>query len=141
MKPDQWYTLMTVAGIYIKLDKPDKALAIFGPGFAEAHQDDQSILASYASFWNRQGTNLDSALEAARKSVELRSDYYNNFTLASILFKLKNYQEALSPAEKAVELAKAMAAKYPGFTTQQYDKLVKDIKDALAKEKGGEATT
>jgi tetratricopeptide (TPR) repeat protein len=140
IRPDQWYTLRNVADIYIKLGKPDKALAVFGPGFAGANQGDQSLLASYASFWSRQGTNLDSALEAAKKSVELRSDRYNNFTLAQILFKLKKYQEALAPAEKAAELAKAVAAKYPGFETKQYDNLVKDIKDAIAKEKGGEAT-
>jgi tetratricopeptide (TPR) repeat protein len=133
----QWYTLSTVAGIYNKLKKPEKALAVFGPEFIKSHGDDQNILSSYASFWSRQGANLDSALEAARKSVALTSDYYNNYILANLLFKLNKYQEALPYAEKAVELAKAMAAKYPGFTTQQYDKLVKDIKDALAKEKAG----
>jgi len=133
----QWYTLSTVAGIYNKLKKPEKALAVFGPEFIKSHGEDQNILSSYASFWSRQGTNLDSALEAARKSVGLTSDYYNNYILANILFKLKKHPEALPYAEKAVELAKAMAAKYPGFTTQQYDKLVKDIKDAIAKEKSG----
>ncbi len=133
--PSQWYTLSTVAGIYNKLKKPDKALAVFGPEFIKTHPDDQNILASYAAFWSRQGTNLDSALDAARKSVALASDYYNNYTLANILFKLKKYPEALPSAEKAVEQAKAMAVKYPGFSTQQYDKLVKDIKDAIAKEK------
>jgi hypothetical protein len=51
---------------------------------------------------------------------------------------LKKYEEALKHAEKAVELVKPMAAKYEGFSTQQYDKLVKDIKDAIAKDKGGE---
>lgn len=132
----QWYTLRTVADIYLKLKKPDKALAAFGPNFIKQNGNDQSILASYAAFWSRQGTNLDSALEAARKSVELTSDYYNNYTLANILFKTKKYDEALKYAEKAVELVKPMAVKYEGFSTQQYEKLVKDIKDAIAKEKG-----
>ncbi len=129
----QWYTLSTVAGIYGKLKKPEKALAVFGPEFIKTHGDDQNILASYASFWSRQGTNLDSALEAAKKSVALTSDYYNNYITANILFKMKKYTEALPYAETAVEQAKAMAVKYPGFSTQQYDKLVKDIKDATAK--------
>lgn len=132
----QWYTLRTVADIYLKLKKPEKALAAFGPDFIKQNGNDQSILASYAAFWSRQGTNLDSALEAARKSVELTSDYYNNYTLANILFKTKKYDEALKYAEKAVELVKPMAVKYEGFSTQQYEKLVKDIKDAIAKEKG-----
>jgi tetratricopeptide (TPR) repeat protein len=134
--PTRWYTLQSAADIYMKLNKTDKALAVYGPEFIKANADDQSILASYASFWNRQDKNLDSALEAATKSVDLRSDYYNNFTLANILFKLKKYDEALKPAEKALELAKAWAVKYPGYATQRFETLVKKIKDAIAKEKG-----
>jgi len=127
------YFLSQIAGIYAKLKKPDKALAVYGPAFAKQHWEDPSALASYASFWNRQAANLDGALEAAQRSVALRSDYSNNFTLAQILFKLKKYDEALRAAEKAVELVKPMAAKYEGFPTQQYENLVKQIKDAMAK--------
>lgn len=127
------YFFGQVAGLYNRLKKTDKALAVYGPGFAKAHWDEQGTLASYASFWNRQGANLDDALAAARRSVALKSDYFNNFALAQILFKLKNYPEALTAAEKAVELAKPMAAKYEGFTTAQYDNLVKQIKEAMAK--------
>ena len=134
----QSYTLQALAGIYTKLNKPDKALAIYGPAFIKANMGDQGILASYAAFWSRQGKNqegmnLESAQDAAKKSVELTSDYYNNYTLAKLLFKAKKYDEALKYAEKAVELVKPIAAKYEGFSTQQYDKLVKDIKDAIAK--------
>jgi TolA-binding protein len=139
LKPDQWYTLSQVAGIYGKLNKTDKALALFGPEFAKKNWGDDGILSSYAAFWQRQGTNLDSALDAARRSVELTSDYYNNYVLGQILFKHKKYAEALKAAEKAVELVKPMAVKYEGFPVQQYEKLVKDIKDAMAKEKGAEA--
>jgi len=136
VKPDQWYTLAQVAGIYAKLGKTDKALAVYGPEFAKKYWGDQAALSSYADFWQRQGTNLDSALAAAKKSVELTSDYYNNYVLGQVLFKLKNYAEALKAAEKAVELVKPMAVKYEGFPVQRYEKLVKDIKDAMAKEKG-----
>jgi hypothetical protein len=127
------YFLSQIAGVYARLKKPDKALAVYGPEFAKKHWEDPSALASYASFWNRQGTNLDGALEAAQRSVALTSDYSNNFTLAQILFKLKKYGEALTAAEKAAELVKPMAAKYEGFPTQQYENLVKQIKDAMAK--------
>jgi tetratricopeptide (TPR) repeat protein len=95
------------------------------------------VLSSYASFWNRQGTNLDDAVAAAKRSVELASDYSNNFTLGQAFFKLKKYDEALKAAEKAVELVKPMAVKYEGFPTQQYENLVKQIKDAMAKGKSG----
>jgi tetratricopeptide (TPR) repeat protein len=138
LKPDQGYILAQIAGIYGKLNKTDKALALYGPEFAQKNWGDQGMLSSYASFWNRQGTNLDSALAAAKKSVELAPDYYNNYVLGQVLFKLKKYAEALKPAEKALELVKPMAVKYEGFPVGQYEKLVKDIKDAMAKEKGAE---
>ena len=51
---------------------------------------------------------------------------------AQVLFKLKKYPEALKAAEKAVELVKPMAVKYEGFPIQQYENLVKQIKDAMA---------
>ncbi|MCJ7485610.1 MAG: CDC27 family protein, partial [Candidatus Aminicenantes bacterium] len=131
-------TLSQVAGIYTKLKKTDKALAIYGPEFAKKNWGDQGILAGYASFWNRQEMNLDDALAAAKKSVELAPDYDNNYILGQILFKQKKYAEALKAAEKSVELVKPLAVKYEGFPVGQYEKLVKDIKDAMAKEKGGE---
>jgi hypothetical protein len=125
------YYLSQVAGIYGKLKKPDKALAVYGPEIAKKNWDEQGTLATYAGFWNRQGTNLDSALAAAKRSVELTSDYYNNFVLAQVLFKMKDYPGALKAAEKAVELVKPMAAKYEGFPTQQYENLVKQIREAM----------
>ena len=127
------YFFGQIAGIYVKVKKPDKALAIYGPEYVKKNWGEQMALSTYASFWNRQGTNLDSALEAARRSVELTSDYYNNFTLGQVLFKMQKYDEALKAAEKAVELVKPMAAKYEGFPTQQYENLVKQIKEAMAK--------
>jgi tetratricopeptide (TPR) repeat protein len=127
------YYLSQVAGIYARLKKTDKAMALYGPAFAKKNWDDASALFSYAGFWNRQGANLDNALEAARRSVELKSEYYNNFSLAQLLFKMKNYDEALAAAEKAVELVKPLAAKYESFPTQQYENLVKQIKEAMEK--------
>ncbi len=127
-----------IASVYLKLKKDDKALAIYGPAFAKKYSANPDILASYAFFWNRQGKNLESALEAVKRAVELSPKYSEYYMLGQILFKVKNYPDALKAAEKAVELVKPMAANYKGFSTQQYDNLVKDIKDAIAKEKGGE---
>ena len=132
------YYLSQVSGVYVRLEKIDKALAVYGPEFAKKRWGDQGALASYAAYWNRQGKNLDSALEAAQRSVELTSDYYNNNVLGQVLFKLKRYDEALKAAEKAVELVKPMTVKYEGFPTQQYESLVKQIKEAMAKDKGVE---
>jgi tetratricopeptide (TPR) repeat protein len=127
------YYLTQVAAIYSKLDKTAKALALYGPDLAKKSWDDQSALYSYAAFWSREGKNLDSAVEAARRSVELKAEYYSCFLLGQMLFKMKRYDEALKAAEKAVELAKPMAAKYEGFTTAQYENLVKQIKEAMVK--------
>ena len=132
-KDTPYYYLTQVAMVYGKLNKDEKALALYGPDRVKKSWDDQMALYSYASFWQRQGKNLESAAEAARRSVELKSDYFNNFVLAQVLFKMKSYDEALKTAEKAAELAKPLAAKYEGFTTAQFDNLVKQIKEAMAK--------
>lgn len=131
----RWRTLQTAAGIYVRLNKTDKAIGIYGPDFIKKNMADQDIRWSYADFWSRQGKNLDSALEAAAKSVELAPNSDSYYTLGNILFELKKYDEALKAAEKAIELAKFAAAKNEGFPTRQFEDLVKQIKDALAKEK------
>ncbi len=127
------YLSSRVADIYAKLKKTDKALAFYGPEYARTNWEDQNVLSSYAGFWSRQETNLESALAAARRVVELSAGQSGNSTLAQVLFKMKNYPEALKAAERALELAKAQAAKNPGYPLQQYESLVKQIKEAIAK--------
>jgi tetratricopeptide (TPR) repeat protein len=133
LKPNDWFSYSQVAGVYNKLNKLDKAKAVFGPDYVKKFANEQSALSNYATFWNNAGQNLDSALEAARRAVELTPDYYNYFALGQVLLKMKKYDEALQAAQKAVELVKPMAAKYEGFPVQRYEKLVKDIQDAMAK--------
>ena len=133
LRPNDWFVYAQVAGVYAKVNKMDKALAVFGPDFVKKFKDDQNALSNYATFWNNSGTNLESALEAARRSVELTPDYYNYFTLGQVLFKQKKYDEALKAAEKAVELVKPMAAKNAAFPLQRYEKLVQDVREAMAK--------
>ncbi len=133
IRPDDWYSYAQVADIYAKVDKTDKALAVFGPEFVKKFNNEQGALSNYATFWTNAGTNLDSALAAARRSVELTPDFYNNFVLGQVLFKMKNYDEALKAAEKAVELLKPIAAKNPNYPTQRFENLVKQIKEAMAK--------
>ena len=103
--PERSYFLRTAAQNYVKLGKEDKALNLFGPAYIAKHQDNASDLNSYAWFWAGQGKNLESALEAAKKSVTLQEAYYNWDTLATVYQKMENYPEALKAAEKAYELA------------------------------------
>ena len=135
LEPDEWYFKQSAAGIYLKTGKEDKALAIYGPEHAKKNAGEASVLVSYASFWNRQGKNLESALEAAKKVVELEPQYYSYDLLSQIHLKFNNYEEALKAAEKALALAQETAKKREGFPTKPYEDRLQKVKDAIAKEK------
>jgi len=110
LDPESSYFLQQTANAYIKTGKDEKALAIFGPAYARKHASEGTALYSYAGFWSRQGKNLDDALAAAKKTVEMMPQtYYMWSTLADVHLKMKNYPEAIKAAEKAVEIAEGTA--------------------------------
>jgi tetratricopeptide (TPR) repeat protein len=128
LRPDSGYGARTAATIYIKLEKLDKALATFGPDFMKAYMDKPNDLAGYARYWAGHGKNLESALKAAKKSVELAPSARGWDTLSAVYLKLEKYSEALKAAESAVELAdKEVKARY--------EKRIKQIKQAQEKKK------
>ena len=106
LNPDNSYLLRQAASVCSKLNKMDKALELFGPKYAEKYSGDANKLYSYASFWADQEKNLESALAAAKKTVELAptTPYYWG-ALATVHQKMKNFDEAIKAGEKAVELA------------------------------------
>ncbi len=129
LQPDSAYILRQLATAYIKTNKDDRALAIFGPDYLKGIGGDGNALNGYAVFWSGQGKNLESALEAARQAVDLRPKVsYSWSTLSDVYLKLKNYPEALKAAEKAVELTEAP---YQARMKQK----VEAIKKAQAEEK------
>lgn len=128
LKPDSTYILRSAATIYVKLDKVEKALNIYGHEYIKNYIDKSSTLVSYARFWANLGKNLESALEAAKKSVELSPSAYNWDTLSRVYEKSNNYGEALKAQEKAVELA--------GEQAQRYQSRIGQLKKAMEKEKG-----
>ena len=129
LKPDDWYTAMQLAQIYIKVNKEDKALEVFGPSFVKKNWDKAGNLASYARTWTAQTKNLDSALEAAKRAVELAPDEaYNWDAVSQACLKLKKYDEALKAEEKAVALA-------PASAVETYKKRIEAIKKAQAEDK------
>jgi tetratricopeptide (TPR) repeat protein len=129
LQPDSAYILRQLTTAYLKTDKEDKALAVFGPDYLKGIAADGNALNGYASYWLGQGKNLESALEASKKTVALRPNtgYYWS-TLSDVYLKMKNYPEALKAAEKAVELTEAP---YQARMKQK----IEAIKKAQAEEK------
>ncbi|UCE41184.1 MAG: hypothetical protein JSV17_17415 [Candidatus Aminicenantes bacterium] len=128
VNPDRWSNFRAAAENFLKLEKEEKALKIFGPEFATKHQDNATVLNSYAMFWAQQGKNLESALEAVKKSIELQEASYNWNTLATVYQKLENYEDALKAAEKAYELADDQVK-------VRYKSKIEQIKKAIEKTK------
>ena len=126
--PDRWYNFRTAAQNYIKLENHDKAQEIFGPEFIAKHQDNASVLNSYAMFWAAQGKNLESALASAKKSIEAEEAYYNWDTLATVYKKMDKLEDALKAAVKAHELADDQIK-------ARYENKIKQIKKAIEKNK------
>ncbi len=131
LKPDSGYGVRTAASIYIKLGKLEKALDVFGPEFIKEYLDQPSDLSRYARFWANQGENLESALKAAKKSVELYPSDRTWDTVSLVYTKLKKYSEAVKAAEKAVELADEGVK----ITYENKIKLLKKAQEEEKKEK------
>jgi tetratricopeptide (TPR) repeat protein len=113
LQPDQSYILSQAAGVYVKMSRDDKALELFGPDFFKKNKEDANNLWSYANFWARQGKNLESALEAAKRAVELEPEAYFSWdVLSAVHQKLKNFDEAVKASEKALELADSSMKEY-----------------------------
>jgi tetratricopeptide (TPR) repeat protein len=135
IQPDTPYLRQTAATIYAKAGRPDKALDVFGPDYIKKNFDKSDALYPYAWYWNQQGKNLESALEAIRRMIEIQPGLTYFDIQAQILLKLKNYDEALKSAERALALARESAKRRPGFAVKTYEARVQEIKDAIAKEK------
>jgi tetratricopeptide (TPR) repeat protein len=118
------------AQIYLDAGAPEKALAVYGPDYAAQNEKSGPILTRYVQFWVQQGTNLDSALAAAKKVTELSPASYSSFSsLASVYQKMKNYGEALKAAEKALSIAPAQ----PPQLKESIQKTIDAIKAAAEK--------
>lgn len=129
LNPESTYFIQQAAGVYIKAGREAKALDMFGPAFAKAHGSDASVLENYVVFWGTQGKNLDDALAAGRRLVEIKPNgYYGWYALSVVLLAGKDYDGALKAAEKTVELADDAFKDY-------YRKNIDKIKAAQAADK------
>jgi tetratricopeptide (TPR) repeat protein len=124
LEPDNYYVVQQTANAYLKTGRTEKALAIYGPEYAQKIGADVTVLWQYASFWARQGKNLDSTLEAAQKATTLLPRWYLLWnTLSQVYEKTGNSAEAIKAKEKAIELA-------PDATKATYKKDLERIKAA-----------
>jgi thioredoxin-like negative regulator of GroEL len=126
LNPEGTYFVQQAAGVYIKAGREAKALEMFGPAFAKAHGADAAALEGYVVFWGTQGKNLDDALAAGRRLVEIKPNgYYGWYALSVVLLAKKDYDGALKAAEKTVDLADDVFKDY-------YRKNIEKIKAAQA---------
>jgi len=129
LKPDHSYFLQTAAKLHIKTGNEAEALAFYGPRFAAACGDKPNDLISYARFWSGRKTNLESALEAAKKAAELQPQApHIQDTLAMVYLALERKTEALAAAEKAA----ALAADQPGLA-DFYNQRLAAVKESIGK--------
>jgi tetratricopeptide (TPR) repeat protein len=127
LQPDDALIMQQIAGIYVKLKLDDKALALFGPAYAKKNDRDANALTSYAEFWSGQGKNLDGALAAAKRAVELKpAAGYGWMTLSGVQEKMKNSAEAVKAMERVIELA-------PESLKDYYKKALEKLKADAAK--------
>ncbi len=120
------------ARIFVDADKTDRALAVYGPEYLKKNMENGRAITVYATFWMGQGKNLESALEAAQKSVALTPDAYTGWNnLSQINLKLKKYDDALKAAEKALEIAPAQ----PPQIKDNIKKSIDQIKAAALEKK------
>jgi Tfp pilus assembly protein PilF len=126
LKPDDPNILQMAAQALIAWDKKDRALAVFGPSALAKIGDDAMRLNNYAWFWAQQGTNLESALSAAQKSIALDDRDWTEDTLAVVLLGLGRLDEALAAVNRAMAISS---------TPSRYKDTEKKIKDAIEKRK------
>ena len=104
--PENMYVRQQAARVFLSLGREARALEVFGPAYAKTYWTEPGELRAYIYFWTQQGKNLDGALTAGLRTVELRPRaYYHWSALADLYAKMGNQAEALKSAEKAVAFA------------------------------------
>lgn len=77
----------------------------------------------YLYLSDRQKNELKKALEWTNKSIQIDSEYYNNFTAGLLLNRLGKCRDAIKSAEKAIEIAELRGNVNPGDASRFVDNL------------------
>ena len=112
LQPGSLNVIRSVASLYLRAGEDAKAVDVYGPAWLEkaiAAGGDRDVN-TYASFWLRAGKNLESALAAAKASVEMQPKAYLYWTtLSDIYVKTGDKAQAIKAAEQAVGLTEGRA--------------------------------
>lgn len=128
LNPETSYIRYSTAGLYVRLKKEEKALQTFGPEYIKDKMQDTSILELYASFWAGQRKNLESALEVAKRLIDLAPKNGSYWATLGFVYRSQgNYSEALKAYEKALEfVTRESMKKSIQKTIEDLQKLIKE---------------
>jgi len=104
LAPESGGYRQNAANLFLKNNKKSEALEAYGTAYILKNMEDANLLTRYARFWADKEQNLESALQSAKKVVELKPDARTWNVLAAVHRKMKNYQNALVAVNRAVEL-------------------------------------
>jgi tetratricopeptide (TPR) repeat protein len=110
------------AGLLLAKGEDEKAINAFGQDFVDRHTENEEAgpLNGYAWFWALKGKNLESALAAAKKSIEFDDQHFTWDTLSMVYWKMGEHQKAIEAEEKALEMA--------GGENAGYEERIEEIK-------------
>ena len=121
---DRWVAA-NYAKLYLHKDDTVKAVEVFGEEFVTLFTEagDADNLNGFAWFWAVEGKNLESALKAANKSIELKDDANTWDTVSMVYWKMGDYQKAIEAEEKALEMV--------GGKSQEFEARIARIKEDM----------
>ncbi|MFC1564112.1 hypothetical protein ACFL6G_04205 [candidate division KSB1 bacterium] len=98
---------------------------ILNEKYIKGNYDNPEKLFAYAFYWADKKKNLNSALEAINRAVEIDKKHYYYNTLGSVLWKNGSLNEAVNAIEKAIEIY--------GGSNPDYSKRIEKIKSEIKK--------
>lgn len=115
------------AGLLLLKGRDKKAVKVYGKEYVKRYITDGNAgaLNGYAWFWAKQDKNLESALAAVEKSVELKNAADTWDTLSMVLWKMGKHEKAIEAEEEALRLAGGQHKEYEERITQ----IKEDMKD------------
>ena len=116
------------ASLLLAIGKDDEAMKVYGSTFAAKVIEDEKKAAElngYSWFWAEQGKNLESALKAAKISLEFKDDPNTWDTLSMVYWKMGEHEKALEAENNALQMV--------GGERKDYEDRIKAITEDMNK--------